>query len=304
MGRSRIGLPPASTLSVRQLPRGGGVAPVHPDHLPRQKPELLILVHGFNVTKTGADSTYEKFLDKLASVLQRHGRGHRMSEIVSLYWPGDPTVLGIRCPLKFRHAVENARKTAGVLSEFFNRQAEGWNESQRIRFLGHSLGCRVILETLLGLKDGLAWRFDRIALVAAAVGENQMCSTTWNGHTRGSLPPSLRPVIQQGSRAWTILFSPYDIVLMCLFPFGSRVAREFDVGDAVGFKGAPAWKDSPEKHAEDLRPLDHDEYWIAESAVELLAGAMFDTPMYARPRAHVLPIHALPRHQAVADGTL
>jgi hypothetical protein len=233
-----------------------------------------------------------------------------VSEVVEFYWPGDPWISVVQSPLRFGSAVRTAERTAEELSAYLNRRLRSRRQIRHLRFVGHSLGCRVILETLMDVRFPTAARsFDHVVLMAAAVGENQVSRHDWSGKGVSRLLRSLKPAADRPATTWTVLHSTHDSVLLWAFPGGEVLSGEIGVGDAVGLAGGPTWNPGPQKTAIDLAPYDHGDYWTAQESVETIARVVFRAPVLARVRGHVVPCrsgvpkHDVPRYDGIlADG--
>ena len=136
---------------VRRLPFG-------------RRSRIVILVHGFNVDEESARGSFSQFRDNLAAFSNTLAQ-----QIVYLYWPGHNRFLGPAFyPFSLRSAVRLASRLTGLL-----RDVRGLNGgSTELLLIGHSLGCRLILESLQRLSAlGMANWINRVTifLMAAAV---------------------------------------------------------------------------------------------------------------------------------------
>lgn len=131
--------------------------------------------------------------------------------------------------------------------------------------IGHSLGCRVVLEILRAMSGTPRYGVfvAGCSLMAAAVPE-EVARTAW---------PLLQGIGQP--RRACVLFSTHDLVLHYAFPVGETAAGEDVLPTAVGRYGEPHdlwdWR-------RDCAPDGHGAYWAdgraATEAVRLVNGAV------------------------------
>lgn len=250
----------AGDLSVRKHRVGGPVAK-HVSDRPQGwlsgAQRVVLLVHGFNNNYKEAGASFNAFLGNLPPVPWDLGR---------CYWPGDADFGPVQWLdfLSYPSEIPDARLSAKRLAGFLSAAATR-NPTLEIILVGHSLGCRLILELLDRYAKGKnapapAVRF--VLLMAAAV------------------PVKLSTA---GERLWRasrlandtyVLFSPDDVVLRYAFPAGQTLAAVMGMDDgfylkAVGLNGEPR-----EFATED--PLQacgqgHGDYWGYPEAALFLA---------------------------------
>ena len=156
--------------------------------------------------------------------------------IITLAWPGSFSYLQGRW-LRYREAIHYSKEAAEVLKKYLRQlQEKGLN----ITLIGHSLGCRLILEMLEQLRLDPAKEPDdiQIILMAAAV---RVAAVS------GELSDAAK-----SARDRAVLYSPADMVLAWVFHFG-----ELSLGNAVGLTGEPrkVWTRTVATR------LKHKEYW-------------------------------------------
>lgn len=203
-----------ASISLRQSVVGGQLSDgkITPPDLLVTSDRIVVLVHGFNVTKEDADRSYDHFVTHLSSDVR--------AQIVRLYWPGDRAVEGrglrgklsaIRSKLAYAVKPETAIESAQALRLLLRRAFEERDYQRRnvpleICFVAHSLGCRLTIEAielLLGVPRTSA-QLPFTVLMAAAV--PQFSVTT--GRFRNS--------ISRLRKLW-ILHSKSDGVLSWVF---------------------------------------------------------------------------------------
>jgi pimeloyl-ACP methyl ester carboxylesterase len=173
MGRLKprpIGYSPELELTFRDKREGGGVR-VPGNFGGRVEAQgrhtCVVLVHGFNNNDGEAAAAYDGFrqrhIEQLGADLTDLNR-----RLGDAFWPGDASWgffdffdFGV-----YPTAVGNARRTAAELREMLLRMPN----LLEVDFIGHSLGSRLILETLEQFRaHGDGPRIRRVCLMAAAV---------------------------------------------------------------------------------------------------------------------------------------
>jgi hypothetical protein len=109
---------------------------------------LILLVHGYNVSKPSANKSYAKFRERFK---RYPALGLQIREV---YWPGDvkfPLIGTLLFPLKIPVAIQTGER----LEKYLRDRIFDFNIDKPIQLvlIGHSLGCRVILETLRVMAD-------------------------------------------------------------------------------------------------------------------------------------------------------
>jgi hypothetical protein len=216
---------PAFVLDLRSDPQGGAVVPARLtggtlDAL-RQCPTVVFMVHGFNVNR--ADGAAE--LAALGAHLPAIGAG----AAVAVLWPGDSS-LG---PLSYPFETNKADDSGIELATFI-----GDNLPQRpaISFIGHSLGCRVVMETVRQLwVKGIP--VSQVCVMAAAVDNDSLGSAD-----------AYFGAAQFAARVG-VLHSPADRVLEFAYPLGNLVSAFIHWTPtrdaALGYTGPCASDSSP-----------------------------------------------------------
>jgi len=281
-------------LSVREADRrgvGGPVAKEVRDDPPgwmANANQAVLLVHGFNNNQKEARKAYEKFRANLPTGIWRVGE---------VQWPGDADFGFLQWLdfLSYPTEIPDARDSAERLAAFLAKLART-NPTIEITLVGHSLGCRLILELLDRFETGKskpAPTFRRILLMAAAV------------PVKLSEPGKRLYKAGAQARERLVLFSPDDLVLRFAFPAGQTLAKvpfgyEQDIYlEPVGLHG------HPEAFATET-PLQacgngHGDYWGDEDAAAYLAQKLGVAvphrlkerclPKHERPAANELPAH-------------
>ena len=250
---------------------------------------LIILVHGFNVDLEGARGTYKEFYEKLRvqvgpTPIERYGT------FLGFYWPGDHqswpasvTTFPARIPV--------AQLAGRQLAEFIKQCLR---PDQEVFFVAHSLGCRVVLETLYEIAVLNASGTARLAtvrgvfLMAGAV-PYRLCE---DGAILRRRDPKLRD--------W-VIHSTSDRTLTGAFPGGEWLFSEGG-GEAIGRHGWPI-ASPPRWHRNVRTKLDHPDYWktwprVIENVPTMLGDVaphqLVEWPDSSRPPAS--PAKSLPKH--------
>jgi hypothetical protein len=215
----------AFVLDLRSDPQGGAVVPARLtsgtlDQL-RECPSVVFMVHGFNVNRADATAELTAFGANLPAV----GAG----AAVAVLWPGDSSV----GPLSYPFETNKADDSAVELATFI-----GDNLAQRptISFIGHSLGCRVVMQTLRQLwVKGIP--VAQVCVMAAAVDNDSLGSAD-----------AYFNAAQFAGRVG-VLHSPSDRVLRFAYPLGNLVSAFVHWSPtrdaALGYTGPCASTSSP-----------------------------------------------------------
>ncbi len=222
-------------------------------------PRLVVLVHGFNTSEKKARDSYQDFLEKLA----RRSSG----AFWFFYWPGDHSsrFVGILNALGvYNERKGNADTSGRSLGELIMQLSPG----QEIVLVGHSMGCRVVLEALAYIaqqrqyREGGAW-VSSVCLMAAAV-PIDACHG-----------PEARYRERPGEPRELVLYSGHDEVLRP----GYKTAEwlyDSQEGPAVGATGQPEgrWLDPPIDTG-----LGHTRYWKSKRSAEPVGRFLDDIPV-------------------------
>lgn len=210
--------------------------------------DLVVLVHGFNNHLEEAQTAYLGFRKRQAAFLAESD-GDRLETMLSdVFWPGDADwgffdFLDFFC---YPASIKKAVATAPVLADYLMSRTDVHN----LYFIGHSMGCRVILETIkLLLARGHATPIRKVCLMAAAV------------PTYMVYPPdgSLKEALQAPDHV-RILYSPADEVLAGAFPAGETAGGDGFFPAAIGRHGDVPL--TPGKVDRDWIPnAGHSDYW-------------------------------------------
>lgn len=199
----------------------------------RRRDECLVLVHGFNNHAGEAAAAYLGFRNMQCGQFQDLSTAMLEKVLCDTFWPGDARWTGPIDRLDFMvypAAVGVARETAPALAALLRTlHSEGL---MRVSFIGHSLGCRVVLETVRELLDHGGPTLGRIALMAAAVPIEMVAQY-------GTLEPTLQR-LQADRVPLMVLHSSHDWVLRGAFPPGQALAGPSEASiRALGLKGPP-----------------------------------------------------------------
>lgn len=217
-------------LSMRHSAEGGTVrAPCDAQWAAgRERPQkdLLVLVHGFNNNRREAQDAYIAFRARQKAPIDTQGRERLEAMLGDAFWPGDAELAGPADLLDFLvypATISRAKETADALSTYLRERKDVLN----LNLVGHSMGCRVVLETIRRLlaDPGFRTPIRKVCLMAAAVPTEAVLPG-------GALAPALLAAEQV-----QILFSPHDVVLSGAFPLGQTAAGDGFWPEAIGRKG-------------------------------------------------------------------
>jgi len=254
-------------LSVREKDSGGPIAPAVAVGPPGSQLDgndhVLILVHGFDDSFNDAADCYKMFLDDLSADFPTY-----IGQIAEFYWPGD-SPLKIISTLSYPNQIAPAIESAHRLSAYLWTLKGARNGPMEMSFVGHSLGCRVVLELLALWTGGMppSIRLATVVLMAAAV---LVKHVDQGGQLRAAATLSDDELV---------LSSRGDPVLHWAFPLGETVAREGFFPTAVGRFGGPqqTWKASLPMF-DSGKPYTHGSYWPGNESANAVATALGGAP--------------------------
>lgn len=233
----------------------------------RDKVRVSFYVHGYNVSPPEG----KKSFDRLLTNVRREARvDSRLSvpaldgaEAWRVYWPAfarlgrdRSTLSALTYPLHAREVEDWAEAFAGYLDREFGERN---STPAEVTFVGHSLGCRLILETLrtkLQFKHR-NWTTRAVLFMAAAVPVSMLEFDERLG--RAALTSEVR----------FVAYSPADLVLQLAFRVGQMVEGGI-LPHAVGSFGAPSalW-------SKRLRTMNgHSGYFDDARTARFIAGAI------------------------------
>jgi pimeloyl-ACP methyl ester carboxylesterase len=198
----------------------------------RARRECLVLVHGFNNTDSEAADAYSGFRARQKDVFGASDVSGFDRRFGDTYWPGDADwsffdkLDFLIYPASVHTAVNAANELAELLWQMPNLQ--------RVDFIGHSLGSRVTLETLLLLRTRTLPMIGRVVLMAAAVPSEML-------EHNGRFHDLLTELAAEGTDI-RVLHSRQDTVLHFAFPPGQSLAGGNEASSrALGRFGPSPW---------------------------------------------------------------
>ncbi len=240
--------------------------------------QYILLIHGYNVSRVKAEKSYEDFTEFIESTTTQN--------IIYVYWPGDAKFRVIS-ELSYPWQPERAKKTAQYLAKYIKQRIDQENEDCQWVFIGHSLGCRVIVETLreLYIDEGLNKKkiSTSFFLMAAGipVGIINKRNPLWKGINR--------------SKPRVVYYSTADWVLQFAFPAGQSLALH-DIHllpEAVGRHGRPenVWSLPA---SQKMNNYGHGSYWGSNELPSLILGALNKAVPRTEVTRHILEDRTLP----------
>lgn len=240
-------------LSVRTSCVGGDVKDeieeLGPPPPVQGRSQVAILIHGFNNTRKAARNSYQDLFDNLEESLPGIGDDPE-GRFRGFHWPGDAN-LGPVSFVSYPVEIGDAKKSARSLARFLRRlRGPGIQDFVQVDIVAHSLGCRVILETMTELLgDGVSYPvvFRDVCLMAAAVPLYMVDDGA-----------ELRPGAELPRRL-VVLHSYADLVLAGAFPLGQTLGGEGFFPGALGRYGPPPGLPLP--GGTRMPGLGHTKYW-------------------------------------------
>lgn len=193
--------------------------------------ECLVLAHGFNNhAGEAAEAYYLGFRTRQYAQYPELLPGSLEKRLGDSYWPGDANGPGLLDWLDFMvypRAVGTAKRAGSLLAQAIR----GLPNLERVDFIGHSLGCRVVLEAAEDLTTRGGPAIGRICLMAAAVPSEMV-------GPGGRFDRLLQHLVDAGVKIH-VMHSDQDTVLRFTFPPGQAAAFEPSF-TALGLYGPPA----------------------------------------------------------------
>lgn len=259
------GYAPGLVLNMRDGPEGGPVVACvgkWKNEQTRWQNELLVLVHGFNNNQYEAQQAYAGFRDLQKELVSR-STAARLEELLGdAFWPGDANWAGPLDWLDFLvypATIAGAKATAERLCAYLLRRSD----VLELSFVGHSMGCRVVLETIARLKADASFQIPikKVCLMAAAVPTFAVCPG-------GALEPAF-----SAAEDVKVLHSRDDIVLSYAFPAGQTLAGDGFLPQAVGLHGHV-----PRSGRVSVQSVDgagHSDYWGWQNSMASAKAASY-----------------------------
>ncbi len=209
---------------------------------------LLVLLHGYNNSRSVGCSRLVQYMSMLVA-------GGSKDLMVAVLWPGDGWAKALTYPFEGRDADDTAEALFKWLAAHVDPRA-------RVAFVGHSLGCRVAMETakLLARRRGRRGPvLDRICLMAPAIDNDCLGKTGKTCYQEATL----------AVERLAVLASEQDRVLQYAYPLGDLAQTIFfgeRWGNALGRTGPIEHEASivaklePLPKADPERTVDHGDY--------------------------------------------
>lgn len=244
------GYAPGLRLSLREKCQGGELrqqVEQQPAPDPRTHTEIVVLVHGYNNTQADAAASYNGFRIRQYESIRGLASPALDNVLADTFWPGDADwgAVDFLDFLFYSDAVGVARSAGDRLAQHL-RTMPGLVV---VHFIGHSLGCRVVLEAIEHLRLSGGPAVGRVALMAAAVPVFKV--------EHGA---ALAAAMNHAERV-LVLYSDDDTVLRYAFPPGQTLAGgdEGSFPTALGRQPTPAVAGLTERVR--VAGADHGSYW-------------------------------------------
>jgi hypothetical protein len=278
-------------LTVRIEAQGGAVADRVYALIPRPAPvrRLMIFVHGYNNSMNTADKSFTNFHSNLC---QEFGIGVRkgsspIPDVAYFFWPGDDPVW--RPVTAYARSINNARRAAELLVDFL--QQLGARPALDLYLIGHSMGCRLILEMFSRVETPAGFPTVRLAaLMAGAVPTDLVAAGQ-----------AYRRSVRRLSISIAAFHSTWDLVLHDAFRGGQFAARISGIEDryygrAIGYYGVPL---RFARHRQEMIRYGHSNYWPSRSVASEVGKLMGLARPYRTPlRIYQHPLRGAARQLA------
>ena len=246
--------------------------------------DVLLGTHGFNVSRTaGMDH-----LNHWNEWLQLGANGF----FVAVLWPGDSRWLPVvDYPIEDSEAI----KSGSLLAQFLIKNFVGVNS---LSFASHSLGARVILETIRNL--GQTFKINSVTIMAGAIDDT-------------CLSNQYKDIASRVGR-FSVLASDEDEVLKLAFPVGNPVAGLVSRGDPYWHGALGRFGPNPPNQPANLvgTPILPDDWGFGHGSYVGTSGPVVGPPkesgpffppdVVIPPQGTPAPSNALNWQQALAAG--
>ena len=271
-------------LSARTSEWGSGLREVAPKEINGNDPsldqptELIFFIHGYNNFLYRAERIW---IEKTRKELFLHGlTSERFGKIILFYWPGDISQFQWLSAVSYPFQISVARDAGKRLARYISKIPFPKGNPVKIKFVAHSLGCLLVLETLSLIK---AWKLtnvevEDVLLMAAAVPAGSCVEE--DGKYRRKV----------ASGREDVMFSSRDRVLHICFPVGQAIAREFPLNgwEAVGRTGKPNRRWTNYGHEKDCG-LGHGDYWGHKKSVSRIVDFIQPPSVTRLPKTRETP---------------
>lgn len=207
---------------------------------------LVVLLHGYNNSRSEGRTRLVRFMNML-------GAGGSADVMLAVLWPGDGWAKALSYPFEGRDADDSASTLCGWL-------VTNAGSGARIAFVGHSLGCRVVMNAAQRLaRRGGSPTIDRICLMAPAIDNDSLGRVGTTCYQEATL----------AADRIAVLASEEDLVLQFAYPLGDLVQTVLfgeRWGRALGRAGPNESaanvlaKIEPVPKADPARDIDHGDY--------------------------------------------
>jgi esterase/lipase superfamily enzyme len=245
---------------------------------------LTVFVHGFSNDEFKALKRWDDDIWPVIDDLIRR----QTCDIMLFFWPSDADIVRVFSAVEYPRRIKTAISAGAELGGYLKYIADQRNPGLRVQFVGHSLGCRVVLSAVQQLaRQPQKVSVERILLMGAAVPEGDC---TASGPWPEKVSDLFRaPRGRKGAKnSDVILYSLDDEVLGGTFQVGERLARwrglRSSDSQAVGLTGGPGgirWTGEAASCG-----LKHSDYLVKPSALRHVAGMLgplVDRQMPERP---------------------
>jgi hypothetical protein len=222
----------------------------------RQHADVTFLLHGFNVSRNDGIAALDRFASSLPSVADH--------ALVAVLWPGDHWARALSYSFEGKDADDSAQELVRYIDRILL-------PGTTLSFASHSLGARVVLQTIRGLIHR-PYQIGEVCLMAPAVDDYCLAH------------PNVYRAAAAAAARLTILASHKDQVLRLAYPVGDLLQafiffRRDMRGLALGYHGPRPFKESPvgsnvlHEQIPDARNVGHGDYLPAGQANEAQRSA-------------------------------
>lgn len=184
----------------------------------RKEQRVTFLVHGFNVSREAGQTALSRLANDMPSI--------HNGAIVVVTWPGDHSMV----PINFASYLWRKNDANDCGREFERFCKRSLAPDAILSFVSHSLGARVVMESMSRLQD--RFTIDRVCLMAAAIDDDSLAD-----------PDQYRQAVKAAGRV-AVLASEKDFILQQTYQPGQHPVRTllapgslFLTAKALGYSG-------------------------------------------------------------------
>ena len=254
----------------------------------------VLLIHGYNVNEKKAMKAYNKFKVNLLNVSRFYER-----EILTFIWPSDFVgfpIVNLIDPFFYSIKIDHAKDCSNPMYQFLLDLEKKKDNALELIIIAHSLGCRLILETLKKLieDDNFKGKIKFILVLMAAAIPVELVKNN----------QSYRSFIKEKVHKKIVLYSKDDKILSKAFPFGQTInsIENTNFPEAVGLNGNP--NDGLWSYSKYMKGFDHGSYWKKKETAKVIAYELGERKFLSLNYRSSIPMRKTPLRNHLPDRNM